>query len=967
MMRPEIPGHIVGTNRWRGRAGLIAALTFVPLTALAQPVPDADTLLLAQFDRSVDADYSIGSPAADTRATTTGAAGGRFGGGVDLALGEGIAYAGTDGNFHPQEGTIEFWVKPHWPGNDPNSHGFISCRMDERRYININTLPGGRLGIAIAAGEGDAWTWRRADADIAAWKPDTWHHVAFAWGKAQLHVYVDGEEGRRTATDAQMPTEAPEAITVTGADAVIDALRISKRMFSVEDARASIDEALHPPYLYLSDMQWTPSDAAMLDRRTLLGDVSIPLILGGVRYAKAVACLPGAEISTRLEQPFDALEAVVGVCSLSPPDASCSFEVWGDGKKLFGSEPRTGKQPPLPVRVDISGVKELVLSAKSGPASRRRGHAIWANAVARRNDTDEVLVTARPMKPALLDMYRRQQAADDYSFQLRAESPCVVAGKFWEDEMDPAREPAAEKIGRPLEAFATPGEYEPVNFVVYAVDDLDKLHVEVTDLRCGDSLLAASRIDVRLVLRRLMRDLYTLPPERSTVVSRFLLPYQDVDVPAGTFREYHLIVHVPDDAAPGKYTGHVRLTPSGREAIELPVVFEVLPFRLRPLEKRGYGVYYRFPAAEDDWSRVDVELADIRAHGSNMLKSNLGVEYEIVDGKVEPSLAALEHGLTVLRKHGFHGPLPVHTGCEHAARLLGYNPVEDYSDESARERFFGVVKRAMEAIVALSAEYPEFELLPTHMDEVFGRDRLQRYIRLTEAVRQVPSLRVYITLHNDPKRDVQEMMRQCDPYVDVRCYNGHCMDSWIRAGHTFDDLARQLDQSGDEAWLYHNIRGSFFPAEWTRLVNGYYMWTSPLKVHVPWMYYSFKGNPFDATDGPRLRGGDFAYAAPHPADPTEMVPTRHWEGFREGIDDMRYLATLEALIDEHPGTPQSDAARAWLANLRRGVTPTHAELEPIEEESPLLVWLAKKLDGADYRRIRRQAAEHIVRLVALGK
>ena len=967
MVRPEIPGHIVRANPWRGRAGLIASLTFVPLMAFAQPVPNADTLLLAQFNRSVDADYSIGSPAADTRVTTTGATGGRFSGGVDLALGEGIAFVGSDGNFHPQEGTIEFWVKPHWPGSDPNSHGFVSCRINERRYININTLPGGRLGIAVAAGEGDDWTWRRADADIADWKPDTWHHVAFAWGSGQLHVYVDGEEGRRSVTDAQMPTEAPEVITITGADAVIDALRISKRMFSVEDARASIEEALDPPYRYLSDMEWTPPDAAMLDRRTLLGDVSIPLILADVRYAKAVACLPGARISTRLEQPFDALEAVVGVCPLSPPDASCSFEVWGDGKKLFGSEPRTGGQPPLPVRVDISGVKELVLSTQSGNTSGWRGHGIWANAVARRKDIEEVLASAKPMKPAQLDMYRRQQAADDYSFQLQAESPCVVAGKFWEDEVDPAREPAAEDVGRPLEAFATPGEYEPVNFVVYAVEDLDNLSVEVTDLRCGDSLLPGSRIDVRLVLRRLMRDLYTLPPERSTVVSRFLLPNQDLDVPAGTFREYHMIVHVPDDAAPGEYTGHVRLTPSGREAVELPVLFEVLPFRLRPLEERGYGVYYRFPAAEDNWSRVDIELADVRAHGANMLKSNLGVEYEIVDGKVAPSLAALEHGLAVLRKHGFHGPLPVSTGCEHAARLLGYNPVEDYTDEPASERFFKVVKRAMEGLVALSAEYPEFELLPTHMDEVFGRERLQRYIRLTEAVRQVPSLRVYITLHNDPKRDVTDMMRECDPYVDVRCYNGHCMDSWIRAGNTFDDLARQLDQAGDEAWLYHNIRGSFFPAEWTRLVNGYYMWTSPLKVHVPWMYYSFKGNPFDATDGPRLRGGDFAYAAPHPADPTQMVPTRHWEAFREGVDDMRYLATLEALIDEHRGTPQSDAARAWLENLRRGVTPTHAELEPIEEESPLLVWLSKKLDGAEYRRVRRQAAEHIVRIVALGK
>jgi len=249
--------------------------------------------------------------------------------------------------------------------------------------------------------------------------------------------------------------------------------------------------------------------------------------------------------------------------------------------------------------------------------------------------------------------------------------------------------------------------------------------------------------------------------------------------------------------------------------------------------------------------------------------------------------------------------------------------VSDHDDQAARGRFFAAVKQAMQGLAKLSDDYPEFELMPTHMDEVFGRERLDRYIRLTEAVRQVPDLRVYITMHNDPKRDVSEMMRRCDPFVDVRCYNGHCMDNYIRAGKSFDDLRQELDTAGDEAWLYHNIRGAFFPAEWTRLVNGYYLWISPLRIHVPWMYYSFKGSPFDATDGPHLRGGDFAYAVPDPKDPARMVPTRHWEGFREGIDDIRYLSTLETLIDKHASAPAAREAAAWLQNLRKGVTPTH--------------------------------------------
>jgi hypothetical protein len=296
-------------------------------------------------------------------------------------------------------------------------------------------------------------------------------------------------------------------------------------------------------------------------------------------------------------------------------------------------------------------------------------------------------------------------------------------------------------------------------------------------------------------------------------------------------------------------------------------------------------------------------------------------------------------------------------------RLLSYDPVGDQDDVKARERFFRVVRRDMDALVALGRDYPEFELLPTHMDEVFGRGRLEKFTRLTEAVRQVPSLRVYITLHNDPRREAAEMMKRIDPYVDVRCYNGHVMDSWIQAGNTFEDLRRELDAARDEAWLYHNIRGAFFQAEWTRLANGFYLWISPLRIHVPWMYYSFKGNPMDATDGPRQRGGDFAYAVPDPDDPSRMLPTRHWEAFREGIDDLRYIETLEGLIAERGGTREAGAAEQWLASVRRHVTPNHEELESIDKESPILIFLSERLDGVQYRHFRRKVAEHIAGLM----
>lgn len=43
--------------------------SLIATSASTQPVPDRDTLLLLQFNQSADADYALGAPSVDLRAT----------------------------------------------------------------------------------------------------------------------------------------------------------------------------------------------------------------------------------------------------------------------------------------------------------------------------------------------------------------------------------------------------------------------------------------------------------------------------------------------------------------------------------------------------------------------------------------------------------------------------------------------------------------------------------------------------------------------------------------------------------------------------------------------------------------------------------------------------------------------------------------------------------------------------------
>jgi len=955
----------VGHSGLAGTIGLVLALA-APLAA--QPLPDADTVVLLQFDEPGRAgglpDWPGGSLAPDAGQRVEG----RFGQGLDLADGRQIAVSAPMRVPRLPEGTIDFWIKPHWAGGDDGKHAFFRCAVGQRGYITINTLGKGRLGVALAGEDKEGnFVWRRADGNISAWKPGEWHHVAFAWGRGQLTAYIDGEPSPKRVADAATGDQPLGDMHLLGGDAVIDAFRIWRRMLSPEDVRHAIQQSLLAPPALLSRLPYQPAGAAEADRRTRLGGIKLPLVLGAEVWPAGLACRPGTKLTFNLAEPYEFLEATVGVDALSRPDATCAFKILGDGKVLSDTGPRGPDQEPLPLKVPVSGVKQLVLETLSGQPGRRSGWAVWANPVLSPKGRQAAALPPVRLEPADLAMYGRQQSADDFTFRPSVRSPCFVARKFWEDDLDQAQAPAPADIGAALETFAAPGEYEPVNCVVYAQADVEQLAVEAGDLRSGAGVIPRAAIEGRLVLRGLMRDLYTLTPDRSTVVSRFLLPYQPVDVPAGTLREYHITLHVPDDARPGRYEGRVRFRPANQPAIELPLAVEVLPGRLREPTRKAYGMYYRFPReglSDETLARVKLELADIRAHGATSLKSDLGVRFEAVGDQAKPSCAGLEAGLQLLRKHGFRGALPVHSGCPEAARLADYNFSADEPDAAKRPEFFRLAKLGLEELLRLGKRYPEFEFLPTHMDEVLGRGRLEPYIRLTEAVRQIPSLRVYITMHNRADPKVEAMIRRLDPFVDVRCYNGHAMDDWIAAGHTFAELAEELKRSGDEAWVYYNIRGSFFKAEWTRLVNGFYMWISPIRAHHPWTYYSCNGNPLDETDGPRVRGPDFVYAVPDPADPTRLVSTRHWEAYREGVDDMRYLCTLEDLVAERRGSPEAAAAQKWLDELRAAVTPKAEDLKAIDKESPILVWLSQKWNGADYRRMRRQAAEHIARLSA---
>ena len=607
-------------------------------------------------------------------------------------------------------------------------------------------------------------------------------------------------------------------------------------------------------------------------------------------------------------------------------------------------------------------------------------------------------VTGRPVaaQTHLHSSWKFNEPADVYQSAVSVDGTAAIAGmaiipKNYLDDVEPTALPKPAAVPR-IDLFAAPDETEPAAFVIVAEKPLKHLSVRVSDLRSGSQRISARQATVRRVVRTPMRRLYTLRADQTAIVNRFLPRWKPIDLPAGSFREVWLSVRVPRDQPPGDYVGRITLSHSGRQRV-LPIRLRVLPIRLVDHPRKQLGCYYRMTAKLIRPRQVLRELKDLRTHGAKNLVTDLRIQYHQKDGGVVIDSDQLRLGLDLIHRSGWgKGTIVVGTGFTRLAVQLGHRdvrPPQTGASLAGDTVFLRTAKAGMQEILKRDRDHADLRLVATHMDEVFGRGRLPLYLQLSRAARQLPDVPLYITF-NTARESANALRIQIDPFVDIRGNHGYSFEQWLTRGHTIDEYEAELARSGDVAWFYHNARGTYFTAEWSRIVNGLYLWAGPFTSHTPWTYQAYHNNPFDDTDGPVKGGHDFGLSFPGQTNSDDLVPTRLWEAMREGGDDIRYLATLEDAIRTAPQSRQQQAteARQFLvklkglvrnARLRLPAANQQAEhpgnvldfdsrllMEPprggTAAEAPLVNALAHRFTGSQWQQIRRQIADRILRL-----
>lgn len=490
------------------------------------------------------------------------------------------------------------------------------------------------------------------------------------------------------------------------------------------------------------------------------------------------------------------------------------------------------------------------------------------------------------------------------------------------------------------------GEYEPASVVVRS-DATRMLNVRMSALASGESTLEAKSVDIRYVknwyqsesawrgIRQkskhavLVPELLVKDPELIRVDAHnrknFLrvgradrVSYTEVSskensgvlvqpsneqlavndakvlqplrLEENTNQQIWITFKVSADARPGNYRGDLIIEAEEGGEVRLPVSLSVSPYHLQA-PKLIYSLYYRGILAGDDVGSISSE----RKSAQQMLNDFLNMKAHGISNPTiyQPygDINGFERVMALREEAGFDNK---------ELYLLGIT-TGNYSDQGdVQERL-----RGFEKIRKVSKKYGVESLYVYGIDEA-DPDKITGQYPLWKKIHQKGG-RVFAAAWRPSREEL--LGGEVDLLVNGIGHNQ-------AVNQTFAD-------KGTRVYLYNRPQvGVENPAVY-RDNYGLGLWRSGFQGAMNYAYQHSFGMIWNDFDHHEFRDHVFAYPGVE-----EPIDTIAWEGFREAVDDVRYVATLEASIegcrDQKP--QQTAVAQRYLDRLNNdhGVSAAEA-------------------------------------------
>ncbi len=444
-----------------------------------------------------------------------------------------------------------------------------------------------------------------------------------------------------------------------------------------------------------------------------------------------------------------------------------------------------------------------------------------------------------------------------------------------------------------LSVAAARGQEAPIVLSLQPGGDVGRIDLEISPLvNAKGAKLAADTVRPGWLDYRISR--VTMDGSVYTVRPRYWHP-TPAPPAGGVTRTFWIRARIPPAAAPGRYAGGVTVRPQRGRARTVPLTVTVLPFALHEIADLAVGPWgctiplpwYRDDPQTQAWDRRMLErsLRALRRAGCTSFSGMPALHAAVRDGKVELDTSVADRQMALARRLGFE-----HTISNYGVgNRLGYRPYGDAAGPdvaAARRAGFADMHSFLAALYgAIDRHAVANNWLPVAWnlcDEPIGAaidaavKNALAHRAVAEGLKRTTFMGATSMTGSDPKDPHYPLVRAL-PMPSVNLHDLGSIGVIRQAGNAFSFY------NGADRWTY-----------------GRYMKMLVVKhalaLRLVWHFHVAVGDPYYALD---CREDDYCWFN---ADADgRMVPSlRFLCEIQPGLNDYRYLTTLERLILENP-------------------------------------------------------------------
>lgn len=334
---------------------------------------------------------------------------------------------------------------------------------------------------------------------------------------------------------------------------------------------------------------------------------------------------------------------------------------------------------------------------------------------------------------------------------------------------------------------------------------------------------------------------------------------QPLSIPANSNKQFWITIKVPDEATSGLYKGVIHIKEKGRLIGTLNMELNVLPFTLEKPEIE-YSIYYRG------------QLVDGRGSISSEYKNETQFKAELLN----------------LVEHGVRNPTV-------------YQPLKDRV----------LLKRALALRQQVGISGSPLYYLGIKTENPGNAYALATYEKqINEMIQLIKPFGITdLYVYGVDEADQQMLLKQKQTWNFVHQLGAKVFAAGWKSGHfeligDIVDLfidgyiprrseSEKFHQAGHRIFSYNQPQVGVENPLVYRKNYGIRLWQLKYDGAMNYAYQHGFGSIWNDFDHPKFRDHCFTY-------PTVdgVIDTIAWEGFREGVDDVRYITALEKKIDE---------------------------------------------------------------------